>query len=75
MVVIISKDNMKTYLGVEFIVAKIERCIDRFEGLEVDIHSLLLPIIRQDCSAIKHQPIVRYSRVEFQLLLSRGDRS
>ena len=33
------------YLGMKFIVAQIERGIDRFERLEVDVHSLLLAIV------------------------------
>jgi hypothetical protein len=37
---------------VEFVVAKIERRVDRFEGLEIDVDLLFLALVGDDSSTI-----------------------
>ena len=38
----------------KFVVAKIERCVDRLERLEINIHTLLFAVIRQYYTTIKN---------------------
>ena len=60
-------------LGVEFVVAEIERCVDWLERFEVDVHLSLLAIVGNNCTTIEHQAIVWHSIVQLQALLGGSD--
>lgn len=38
----------------KFVVAKIERCVDGLERLEINIHTLLFTVVRQYYATIKY---------------------
>lgn len=44
------------------------------ERFEIDINFLFFSFIRQDGSTVNDQTIIGYFRVEFESLLSRGNR-
>ena len=50
---------MRLYLGVELVVAEVERGVDGLEGLKVNVHFLLLAVLRQHSTAVQHKPVVR----------------
>ncbi|GIX66397.1 CPSF A subunit region protein [Babesia caballi] len=54
-------------LHVELVVAQVERGVDWLEGLEVQRDSLFLPVVRDDRSAVEHQPVGRRAIVQLQL--------
>ena len=48
----------------ELVVAEVERGVDGLERLEVEVHSLLLALVRHDRPAVDHQTVRRHSRVQ-----------
>ena len=52
------------YLGVELVVAQVERRVDGLERLEVEVHPLLLSLVGHDSPAVDHQPVRGHSGVE-----------
>lgn len=56
-------------LGVELVVAKIERGVDRLEGFKVNINLALLSFRRDDFTAVDNQSIRRNLVVQLQTLL------
>lgn len=53
-----------TDLGVELVVAQVERRVDGLERLEIQVHPLLLTLVRYDRPAVDHQAVRGHSRVE-----------
>jgi len=54
------REREKTHLGVKLVVAEIERCVDRLEGLKVNVNTLLLAVVCEDGSTVQHEAIVRH---------------
>jgi hypothetical protein len=61
---IIILEQLIECFSVKLIVAQVQRGIDWFEGLEIDIYALFLAIISQDRPTIKHKTIVGDARVK-----------
>lgn len=57
----------------EFVVAKIKRGVDGFEGLEVNVDLAFLSLRRNDFSAIDNESIWWYLIVQLQTLLRRSN--
>ena len=57
----------------ELVVAKVERCVDGFEGLEVDVDLLLLALVRDDRAAVDDQSVRGHLGVELEAVLHGGD--
>jgi hypothetical protein len=57
----------------KLVVAQIKGCIDGFEWFKVNVHSFFLSVVSQNSSTVENKAVVRNSRVQFQLLLSRSD--
>mmetsp|Transcript_10967 Transcript_10967/g.36026 ORF Transcript_10967/g.36026 Transcript_10967/m.36026 type:complete len:331 (+) Transcript_10967:801-1793(+) len=60
-------------LRVELVVTQIQRGVDRLEGLEIHVHFLLLPLVRQNCPRVNDQSVRRNLVVQLQPLLCRCD--
>lgn len=60
-------------LGVELVIAQVERCIDWFERLKVDVHLLFLALVRDDRPRVDDQAIRWDLGVQLQTLLGRRD--
>ena len=58
----------------EFVVAKVERGIDRLEWFKVDIDSSLFTLRGNDFSTIYNKSVRRNLVVEFETLLGGSDR-
>ena len=59
-VLVIRFQQLIERLGVEFVVAEVKRRVDRFEGLEIDIHFLFFPFLRYDSACVDDQSIGRH---------------
>lgn len=59
----------------EFVVAEVERSVDRLEGFEVNVHSSLLAVVGENGPAIEYEAIVGNTGVELEFLLSGRDGS
>jgi hypothetical protein len=57
----------------KLVVTEIKRSIDGLKRFKINIDSLFLAVISQNCAAVQNEPIIRHSVVQFELLLSRGD--
>ena len=57
----------------EFVVAEVERSVDRLEGLKVDVDLLLLALVGDDGSAVNDEAVGRNLGVELEPVLDRGD--
>mmetsp|Transcript_6851 Transcript_6851/g.12224 ORF Transcript_6851/g.12224 Transcript_6851/m.12224 type:complete len:314 (+) Transcript_6851:1921-2862(+) len=60
-------------LGVELVVTEVEGCVDAFEGFEVDVDFLLLPIVGHDRAAVHDESVLGAFVVQFEPLLCAGD--
>ena len=60
-------------LGVEFVVAQIQRSVNRLERLEVNIHFLFFIFGSQNGAAVNHKTIWWHFRIKLQFLLCRDD--
>ena len=60
-------------LGVEFVIAQVERRVDRFERLEIDVDLPLLAFGGDDFAAVDDQSIWRDFVVKLQALLGGRD--
>ena len=49
-------------LGVELVVAEVERRVDGLERLKVNVDFALLVLVCQNGPAVDHQPVGRYLR-------------
>ena len=57
----------------KFVVAEIQRSVDRLEGLEVDVDFLLLALVRHDCAAVDDQAVWGHLGVELEAVLHGSD--
>ena len=53
----------------KFVVAEIQRSVDRLEGLKVDVDFLLLALVRHDCAAVDDQAVWGHLGVELEAVL------
>jgi hypothetical protein len=60
-------------LGMELVVAEVQRRVDGLEGLEVDVDPALLALCGDDFTAVDDQAIRGDLGVELETLLGRGD--
>ena len=60
-------------LGVELVVAEVERGVDGLEGLEVDVDLALLAFCGDDFTAVDDEAIGRDLRVQLETLLGGGN--
>lgn len=51
----------------KFVVAQVERRVDGLERFEIQVHLLLFALVRHDRTAVDHQPVRGYSRVQSAL--------
>ena len=72
--VVILEQFMQSF-GVEFVVAQVQRRVNRFEGLEGYRELLLLALVGHDGAAVQHQAVLGDLCEELQFLLSRCDSS
>ena len=56
----------------ELVVAKVERCVDGFEGLEVDVDLLLLALLGDDGAAVDDEAHGRHLGVQLESVLHGG---
>jgi hypothetical protein len=61
------------YLGVELVVAQIQRSVDGLEGFKVNVNLLFLPFRGHNGSTIDHEAIVRDPGVKLEPLLCGGN--
>lgn len=54
----------RTNLGVEFVVAEVERGVDGLEWLEIPAHLLFLTLLCDDRATVQHQPVRGHSRIK-----------
>ena len=57
----------------ELVIAQVEGGVDGFEGLEVDVDLLLLPLLGHDGPAVDDEPVGRDLGVQFESVLDRGN--
>mmetsp|Transcript_18612 Transcript_18612/g.70402 ORF Transcript_18612/g.70402 Transcript_18612/m.70402 type:complete len:297 (-) Transcript_18612:283-1173(-) len=72
---LVVREQVVQRLGVELVVAEVERRVDRLERLEVNVHALLLALLRDDRAAVDHQAVRRHAVVQLEPLLRGRDRS
>ena len=60
---------------VEFVIAHIQRRVDRYEGLEINIDlAFLITVFGKDCAAIDDKTVRRaFDVVQFETLLRAGN--
>jgi hypothetical protein len=66
-------EQLAQCLGVELVVAKVQRGVDGLEGLEVDVDLALLAFCGDDFTAVDDEAIGRDFGVELQTLLGGRD--
>jgi hypothetical protein len=66
-------EQLAQRLGMELVVAKVQRGVDGLEGLEVDVDLALLAFCGDDFTAVDDKAIGRDLRVELQTLLGGRD--
>lgn len=59
-----ARTHARRYLGVELVVAQVERRVDGLERLEVEVHPLLFALVGHDSPAVDHQPVRGHSGIE-----------
>lgn len=63
-------EKLAERLGMELVITKIQRCVDRLEGLEIDVYFPFFSFRGNDFTTVDNQAIWRYLVIQFETLLS-----
>ena len=69
---VVGLEELAQCLGVELVVAEVERRVDGTEGLEVEGDLLLLAVVGDDGAGVEHEPVGGHPAVELEPLLGGG---